>query len=102
MTKIFPHIRAPSSVGLISLNILRQKINLLDPKFLDPLAAENQSEVNDLIKNLPEKLKNDLLKINNYLKSKNIDVFDFFDKMDADQDGKITRQEYASAILQDY
>lgn len=102
LSKIIEHIWVPTKFAMISLNTLRQKMNLLDPSYLNPLAPATQQEVKSMIDKLPDKIKNDMIKINNYLKSKKIDIFECFDKMDVDGDGTISKKEFIDVLLKEY
>lgn len=58
--------------------------------------------MNSLIEKLPDKIKQDLLWINKFLKLKKIDVFECFEKMDTDGDGTIQKPEFITVLLKDY
>lgn len=76
-------------------------MNLLDPSFLNPLAASRQ-DVKTALEKLPDKIKADLTKINAFLKQKKIDIFECFDKMDVDGDGTISKREFIDVLMKEY
>lgn len=51
---------------------------------------------------MPDKIKADLTKINNFLKLKKIDVFEMFEKMDSEETGAVKKKQFATVLIREY
>lgn len=83
----------------ISINKMKQRFNTLDPSYLNKNAVKSESDAKQRLNSLPEKIKDFILRIDDYFQRKNMDVRQIFKEMDADGNGTVSNEEFCRVLM---
>jgi len=86
----------------ISLNKIKQRFNTIDPTYLNKKAVQSEADAKNRLNNLPEKIKENVTRIDDYFKRKGLDVKQVFKEMDRNKDGTISNEEFCRVLMRTY
>ena len=86
----------------ISIAKMKQRFNTLDPTYLNKKAVVSKNDAKQRLNNLPESIREGILRIEDYLIRKNIDVKRCFKDMDRNGDGVVSKEEFCRVLIKVY
>lgn len=86
----------------ISIDRMKQRFNTIDPSYLNKTAVKSGTDAKLRLNHLPEKIRKDIIAIDNYFRRKNIDVRECFKLMDKNKDGTISEQEFCKVLMKEH
>jgi Ca2+-binding EF-hand superfamily protein len=86
----------------ISINKIKQRFNIIDPGYINKRAVKSSTDAKQRLALLPENMRENITRIDNFFKRKDYDIRQVFKQMDKNQDGTISVQEFTRVIMRDY
>ena len=86
----------------ISVARMKQRFNMIDPTYLNKKAVVSENDAKQRLNNLPESIREGILRIEDYLIRKNIDVKQCFKDMDRNEDGVVSKEEFCRVLIKRY
>jgi len=94
--------RDKKSKDKISIAKIKQMFNTIDPTYLNPKAVKSENDAKQRLNDLPDDIRESIIKIDDYLQRKNITVKECFTEMDKNGDGTISKEEFLRVLMRVY